>query len=196
VKREPATKKERRKKVSKAGKKEKNPAPTERPQGDVAEGMGVGNVEKIRDILFGAQMRDYEKRFARMEKRLQDDLADLRDDTGKRFASLENYIKKEIESLHDATKLLEKKLGKTGEKLSSTARDLRRQILDQSKSLSDDIRKKHEEASAALDRVAQELGEDKADRAALSELFTEMAMRLTNDDALKLNLERDDSGDE
>ena len=29
-----------------------------------------GNVDKIRDILFGGQMRDYEQRFADLEKRL------------------------------------------------------------------------------------------------------------------------------
>ena len=163
-----------------------------KPQSDVGEAMGAGNVEKIRDILFGAQMRDYEKRFARLEKSMLKELDDLRDDTNKRFGSLEKYIKSEIESLNDTTKSLEKKIGKADEKLTKNSRDLRKQILDQSKSLSDDIRKKHGETSAALERVAQELGNEKADRAALAELFTEMAMRLTNDDALKLNFKTDD----
>jgi len=31
---------------------------------------GAGNVDKIRDILFGSQMRDYESRFARLEETL------------------------------------------------------------------------------------------------------------------------------
>lgn len=30
---------------------------------------GGGNLDKVRDILFGTQMRDYEKRFNRMEER-------------------------------------------------------------------------------------------------------------------------------
>lgn len=29
-----------------------------------------GNVDKIRDILFGGQMRDYDRRFARVEDRI------------------------------------------------------------------------------------------------------------------------------
>ena len=35
--------------------------------GELREGQ---NVDKIRDILFGNQMRDYEKRFARLEERV------------------------------------------------------------------------------------------------------------------------------
>ena len=31
---------------------------------------GAGNVDKIRDILFGNQMRDYEARFSRLEESL------------------------------------------------------------------------------------------------------------------------------
>ena len=41
---------------------EKNPA-----NGELREGA---NVDKIRDILFGSNMREYEKRFARLEERL------------------------------------------------------------------------------------------------------------------------------
>src|ERR1044072_4141706 len=60
---------------------------------------GAGNIDKIRDILFGVQMRDYEKRFARREQRLMKEESDLRDETRKRFDSLEQYIKEEMEAL-------------------------------------------------------------------------------------------------
>src|SRR5438067_8037722 len=39
--------------------------------------QGIGNVDKIREILFGSQIREYESRFARLEERLVDELADL-----------------------------------------------------------------------------------------------------------------------
>jgi hypothetical protein len=32
---------------------------------------GAGNIDKIRDILFGSNMRDYEQRFARLEEALK-----------------------------------------------------------------------------------------------------------------------------
>lgn len=168
--------------------------------GDVA---GSGNLDKVRDILFGNQMRDQEKRFTRLEERLVKECTNLRDETRERLESLEIYIKKEVESLterlkteqaerdtamqelaqeiKDIAKSLEKKLAQLEEQTTQSQRDLRQQILDQSKSLSDVIRQKHEEASAAIEREAQELRIDKADRSTLASLFTEMAMRLNQD---------------
>src|SRR6516165_2538276 len=64
--------------------------------GEMREGA---NVDKIRDILFGANMREYEKRFARLEERLTKSSEALRDDLKKRFEALESYVKDELESL-------------------------------------------------------------------------------------------------
>ena len=55
----------------------------------VAEQHEGTNVEKIRDILFGSQMRDYEKRFQRLEERLTKDAEALREELKKRFDGLE-----------------------------------------------------------------------------------------------------------
>jgi hypothetical protein len=57
------------------------------------------NVDKIRDILFGSQMRDYEKRFARLEERFAKASDTLREDFKKRFDSLESFVGQELESL-------------------------------------------------------------------------------------------------
>ena len=59
--------------------------------------------------------------------------------------------------------------------------ELREQLLEQSKKLSDEIRQKHEDLLAALERESQELRFDKTDRAALAAMFTELAMRLNNE---------------
>ncbi len=169
----------------------------------VAEAAGSGNLDKVRDILFGNQVREQEKRFTRLEERLVKECTNLRDETRERLESLEMYIQKEVESLtarlkteqaerdtavqelaqeiKDITKSLEKKIAQLEEQSTQSQRDLRQQILDQSKSLSDVIRQKYEEASAALEREAQELQIDKTDRSTLASLFTEMAMRLNQD---------------
>ena len=52
--------------------------------GELREGA---NVDKIRDILFGSNMREYEKRFARLEEKLTKSSEALRDDLKKRFDS-------------------------------------------------------------------------------------------------------------
>jgi hypothetical protein len=69
--------------------------------GELREGA---NVDKIRDILFGSQMRDYDKRFGRLEERLAKAADALRDDLKKRFDSLESFVQQEVESLHKRQK--------------------------------------------------------------------------------------------
>jgi hypothetical protein len=167
------------------------------------EQAGTGSLDKVRDILFGAQSREYEKRIVRLEERIIRESSDLRGEIKMRFDSLEAYIKGEIESLtdrwkteqgertdsvkdlsrglSDLTATVEKKTTQLDEKVTKTQRELRDQILDQSKSLSSDMRQKYEELSAALDREARELRNDKTDRSALADMFTEFAMRLNNE---------------
>jgi chromosome segregation ATPase len=134
---------------------EKNPG-----NGDIREGA---NVDKIRDILFGSQMRDYDKRFVRLEERLAKASDALRDDLKKRFDSLEAFVQQEVESLHqrlrtekservealkeltretrDTSKSIENRLSQLDEHLVAAQGDLRARILDQSKALLNEIQK-------------------------------------------------------
>src|SRR5215468_6407077 len=65
------------------------------------ETANIGNIDKIRDILFGSQMRDYDRRFTRLEEKLLKEAADAREDSRRRFDALENFIKQEIGALGD-----------------------------------------------------------------------------------------------
>jgi L-2-hydroxyglutarate oxidase LhgO len=162
-----------------------------------------GNIDKIRDILFGVQVRDFERKFSKLEERFGKELEGLREDTRQKLDKLEEFVSKEVNTLtdkiyeeqdlrSDAVKQVtselqknasdfEKKLTKFGEKTAKNETDIRTQILDQSKTLTDSIQKKQDEVMSTLEKEAQELRDDKADRTALADLFTEMAMRLTGD---------------
>lgn len=164
---------------------------------------GTGNLEKIRDILFGAQVQDFEKRFHRLEERILKETADARAETNKRFEALEAFIRKEVESLAERIKTeqaervesgkehsremregvrsLEKKLAQMDDVTTKNQRELRQQILDQSKALTEEIRSRVRESAAALSREIKDLRTEKTDRAALAGLFTDVAMRLSND---------------
>lgn len=167
------------------------------------EVAGPGNLEKIRDILFGAQVQDFEKRFHRLEERILKETADARAETNKRFEALEAFIRKEVESLaerikteqaervesgkehsremREAVRALEKKLAQMDDVTTKNQRELRQQILDQSKALTEEIRSRVRESAAALSREIKDLRTEKTDRAALAGLFTDVAMRLSND---------------
>jgi len=166
--------------------------------GDIA-----GGIDKIRDLIFGNQMQDYEKRFSRLEERMFKEMNVSKNESKKNFDSLEKIVNKEIESLKnqitaeqnartesfkelsrqlkDTTRSFEKKLEQIGEQFNDNSNDMRQQILELSQSLRNDIRQKYEETSAAIERVALELQTNKVDRSSLSNFFTEIAMRINND---------------
>ena len=173
------------------------------PEGESPE---VSNVDKIREILFGGQMRDYEKRFVRVEERLAKDIEALRQDVKKRLDTLEAFIHEEVEAanqrvsaeraertaalkeldrgLREAETTSEKMFTQLEESLAKGTADLRMRLLEQSKTLTTEIEEKHRALSALLDRDVRTLQEDKTDRAALADLFTELALRLKKDFAL------------
>jgi hypothetical protein len=161
------------------------------------------NLDKVREILFGNQTRDTERKFSRLEERLIKELGNVRDETRKRLDALEIYIKQEIDSLTQRLKneqldrdsqvkavaeesksiiiSLEKKITQFDEQATNSQRELREQILNQSKSLQDEIQQKSQEIVALLEREAQELRRDKTDRSNLAAMFTELASRLNTE---------------
>jgi hypothetical protein len=173
--------------------------------------MGTGNIVQIREILFGSQMRDYEKRFGRLEARLSSEAAVLRDDIKKRLDTLEGYVKKEIESLNtdlkneqearakalaalaaevkSATGGLEQSVTQLDERFNAAARELRQQLLDQSKTLADDIGRNHQQLSSLVDDTTEEIKAEKVDRRTLADLFAELSVRLTDGQSMQSILE-------
>ena len=69
-----------------------------------SDGTNPASLDKVRDILFGNQMRDVERRFARLEERLIKETADLKDDVRRRLETLEAYVRRENESLEGQIK--------------------------------------------------------------------------------------------
>jgi len=167
-----------------------------------ADGGGE-NVDRIREILFGSQQREFEKKLARFDERLAAEAATLREESKKRFDSLNSYIKSEMESmaervkaeqddrveklnllgreLKELAKVTEKRLTQLDELVSKNQRDVRKQILDQGEELSGEFRRLHQEIKSSVERSVKELNEDKPGRSALANLFTEMALRLNNE---------------
>ena len=141
-----------------------------------------GNIDKVRDILFGSQVKEIDKKLNRLREEMSNEISALRDDSKKHFDSLESYTKKEMAALSE-------QLSAQQDKLNKTATEPRQDILEQSKKLSEEIRKKSEETMAILEQRTNELREDKVDRSTLAELFTGIAIQLSDDLAQKINPE-------
>ena len=54
---------------------------------------------QVREILFGAQLKDMENRFRRQEERFLREINEARDALRSRLDSLENFMKSEIASI-------------------------------------------------------------------------------------------------
>lgn len=162
-----------------------------------------GNVDKIRDILFGGQMRDYEQRFADLEKRLTKNIELVSSNFDKRVERLNSYAKREIEKLSDQVKEERKARredGKQGasdlkelsqqleswcaeleEQIGSETQDLRGILQEQGEELSGMIHDTHEQLSKTLTAETRDLADGKLARDDLAALLTEVALRLKKD---------------
>lgn len=160
-----------------------------------------GKVDRIRDILFGSQMRDYDERFQRLDERLTREAMEARGEVQTRLEGLENFLKGEIESmtnrlnaersdrgnaleiarnLAETVKALEVKINSIGEHAGREIHDLREQLLGQSKALSAEIKEKHDQMKAGLDHEAEQIRGAMTGREALAEMLSEVALRLKN----------------
>lgn len=174
-----------------------DPANVPPAEGKASDG---DNVNRIRDILFGAQVRQYDQRFHGVEEMIRGEVVNLRNETQKTTETLEHFAKKGLESLIAQLKAeqkersdainelskkldslsaaLDKKISRVEETTAAGRLDLQGQILQQSKNLMQEIQQRNAELTAALRKASEELRREKADRVALGNLFNEIGLRL------------------
>lgn len=168
----------------------------------------TGSIDQIRDIIFGSQMREYERRFQHLEERTRQRIEELHAEVGNRLGTIEAFARREIDAqderlkseqsarsdalralsneIGDALRALSRSIEAQAEKQALEVQDLQRQMLDLSNRLSEEIRQKHGEASQRLDQSVLELENAKVARTALSDLLLDMAARLSDEVAAKL----------
>lgn len=173
-----------------------------------AEAMAAGptdapGVDKIRELLFGNQMQDYDRRFAVMEERFQQRLRDIEAESSRSLMSLEASLKKQMESmtaqfrndkdvlaeankalergLRENIQALEKRAGQAADHLGRTEREFMERLERASQDLRDEMRKRSEDLHGTLERMFSELSNVKTDRNLLAGLFVEIARCLNQD---------------
>jgi len=170
------------------------------PNGTIDESQ---NVEQIRNILFGSQMRDYDGRFQRVEERLTREANELRSDVQKRLDALEAFMRGEGESmthrlatehaersqafekvgreLGETARRLEEKINNLDNHAAKETREVRQHLLDQSKALSGEIKEKYDQLKAGLEQESQQIRGAMTGREALAEMLSEVSLRLKNE---------------
>lgn len=176
--------------------------------GGALPGADAVGVDKIRDLLFGNQMQDYERRFVTLEERFLQKLREIESEITRGLSSLETSMKKQLESiatqlreekdlrtdadrdlersLRDQTQALDKRLGQLSDHLARVERDLTERLSKESQGLRDELKHKNEELRLTAAKMFAELGNVKTDRNLLAGLFIEVAKCLNQDFGPKL----------
>lgn len=163
----------------------------------------MGNIDKIREILFGGYVRDYDRRFKRLEDRLSQEQGHLREDISQRIRAMEELLNNELDNLAEKSKAerqerqlayqdLKNDLSALRSETTSRLNQLDEQISRDIKQVRQQVQGKHQEISTLLrqqvemllnlvkQEVAQ-LQEEKVSRSDLASFFSEFAMRLNRD---------------
>jgi hypothetical protein len=159
---------------------------------------GGQNINKIRDILFGADMRKNDSRLDSLEARFNKESEHLRADMEQRMDSIEMLIKSEFETLVDklqfektdheknllildgalktANTLLNQRIGALESRSLDEIRKLRHQEHDDIKNLRQNLQKLREETEAFLEKELDILRKTKIDKASIASLFSNDAV--------------------
>ena len=172
-------------------------------QSGASESEVDGNVDKIRDIIFGRTMRDYEQRFSELEKRIATDNRRLSDDINARFEQLDTFMRKEF-SLHseraaaerkerqaaledqtqrlsEASKSLAEKIADVDESLAVAAQEISGRLHEQTTELLELIRRAKSDLGQNIRDESTRLREDKVAREDLASLLQELALKVSRD---------------
>ena len=190
--------------------------PDSGPELSTADAVSSSDIDQLRDIIFGGQIREYERRFVRMEERIAKELTDVREEVRDRCATLERYVRDELESITvdlrasqqsraaderrlsqlivDTTKAADERITALSDLVGKQHRELRAQLLEQTRTITDDVQRRHAELVALIARDAAELRDGKADRTALSALFMEVALRLRGESVVPAESEEPSQG--
>jgi hypothetical protein len=161
------------------------------------------SVDKIRDLLFGNQMQDYDQRFAKLEARLLARLKDIESEAARNLGAFESNTKKQVDSLagqlrdekdqradgdkeiermlREQNQVLEKRIRSVADQLAQFDRDISDRLTRETQSLHEEIKQKNVDMRQALENMFAQLSNVKTDRTLLASLFVEVAKCLNQD---------------
>lgn len=160
----------------------------------------LGNIDQIRDIIFGAQLREYTARFEKLESdvsMLQQEMRDRVDQLKNVFSTelraavdgIDKKIKTLSLNVEDETSNLRQQIDRTNKKFTSSIESLSESVDNQTNSIREEISNNREKLQEdtrllrthvfeELDRRFSMLREMKVSRDDMAEILFELGMRL------------------
>ena len=170
---------------------------------DSGAGTDAPGVDKIRDLLFGNQMQDYDRRFSKLEERFLQRFKDVESEAKRNLETYESNAKKQVDSLatqlrnekdaraeadkeidrnlRDQNQALEKQVRALSDQLSELEREIADRMNRSDHLLREEIKQKNESAQMLMEKIFSDLSNVKTDRNLLAGLFVEVAKCLNQD---------------
>lgn len=172
---------------------------TNRPSAEIIN-PGLGDIEKVRDILFGKYVESFEQRFALLEKRLEADVEQLKlrlndkidsmdDEVNKSVKRLDQQIDAEKSSRDSELNALQEMLNKAEATLRDSISLMEDQANQDLAAVRTNLEQSHKELlkhsesvqtslTKQLEEQKQDLGQDKVGRQNLALMLDEVAVKL------------------
>jgi DNA repair exonuclease SbcCD ATPase subunit len=112
------------------------------------------SMDQVRDILFGAQLKDLETRFQRQEERFTREINDARDALKKRLDSLENFMKSENASLLNRIK---EEGAERGSEIKQEQRERTEALKNEQRERSEGLKNEQRERADAFAQMSKDL---------------------------------------
>ena len=132
---------------------------------------GLGDLEKVRNILFGRQARSFEERVDQLESKMHGVISDLESKIDQRFVEFENV-------LSEHTKLVKSDMNTLEEDSSSRIQEVNTQVEQLSAAVGTDLAQLKGELNTELRRIEKHLTTSKTDKETLAMMFDEMSIKL------------------
>lgn len=165
---------------------------------------GLGELDKVRGILFGRQMDVYETRFSQLEKSLERSVQNLQDTMAEQVKSLQQVVDQSIVKLENAVtaesdqrsvvfaelesglnssiaeteKTLSESLNFAEDHVQQEMLQIRKELDNTSNSAEVEINSMRDELHTKLTAETSKLANDKLDRESLAMLLDEITIRL------------------
>jgi len=159
----------------------------------------VENISKIRDILFGNNMNEYEKRFEQLEQKLANSVQENRIEADKKINALETFLRKELKMLNEKNleeesariksdkkiiaelEALEESLSKFKQSTADNFSEDREHFLQFSNSIGEQITELNKSLRERMEEISNQLQTNKVERSTLAMLFTDMAYNIAGE---------------
>jgi len=135
-------------------------------------------IEKVRELLFGARLREQEKQFQNLQDKITNQIQETRLTFEQKLSNLEVFLKQELNSVTNRIKTEHEGWERAWEKGISDLSSLRELVLEKTKLLADDFKsaqRKHEDQVA---RDIKFLSDTKLARSQMVEMLNAWSLNI------------------